>query len=453
MNFIQAAMRQVGETDPCRVTGRITAMRGLTAHVSDFPMPVGALVRVEPRRAQGDPAFGEVIGSDRAGTMIMLFNATRGLAPGDRVVGVRASQTVSIGPTMLGRVIDAMGRPLDDLGPITGTVPRAIDPDPISALDRAFIHQPLATGVRVVDGMLTAGKGQRLGIFAGPGVGKSTLLGSIARNTNADVSVIALVGERGREVADFIAHALGPEGLAKSVVVVATGDESPLLRIRAAMVATSVAEMFREDGRDVVLMMDSVTRFCQAQRQIGLAVGEPPATKGYTPSVFTTLASLLERAGNVEGGGSITGFYTVLVEGDDVTEPISDAARGILDGHMMLSRKLANRGHYPAVDVLDSVSRVAGDVSTPQHTQARTQIARMLALFSEVEELLNIGAYVRGSNPEYDVAIDFKPRIDALLKQPPDQSAPFEETAKAFVALAVEIGQTIAASGAGRYAA
>jgi len=422
----------------------VVSVRGLTIEAEHFPQPVGALVRVEAVSAGGHTAYGEVIGCEGDRTMTMLFSPTRGLAPGDRIVGLQSAQTVGISPSVLGRVLNGLGQPIDGGPPIAEPVGYPHHPDPIGALDREPIHDRLATGVRALDVMVTAGRGQRLGIFSGPGVGKSTLLGSIARHTEADVSVIALIGERGREVRDFIEKALGPEGLARSVVVVSTSDESPLLRVRATYTAAAAAEFFRDQGRDVILMMDSLTRFCQAQRQIGLVAGEPPATKGYTPSVFSSLASLLERAGNVRGRGSITGFYTILVEGDDMTEPISDASRAILDGHVALSRRLANRGHFPAVDVLDSVSRVADDVSEPTHVQARVLLRRVLALFDEVEELLNIGAYAKGSNAEYDVAIEFKPKIDALLRQGPSDRAGFEETVTMLENLAIEIGHALA---------
>jgi flagellum-specific ATP synthase len=298
--------------------------------------------------------------------------------------------------------------------------------------------------VRTIDSMLTIGKGQRMGIFAGPGVGKSTLLGSIARGTSAQVNVIGLIGERGREVPEFIEHVLGPEGLRRSVVVVATGDESPLMRVRAATVACSAAEFFRDQGLDVLLMLDSITRFAQAQRQIGLSAGEAPATKGFTPSVFAMLPRLLERAGTMAGGGSITGFYTVLVEGDDMTEPIADAAKGILDGHIVLSRKLAERVHYPAIDVLSSISRVADQVSDANHLAARRHLGRLLGAYREAEELIQIGAYAKGSNPDVDAAVALRPAIDAFLRQRSDERAEFPRTLRALIEL------SLAAEGAGK---
>ena len=296
----------------------------------------------------------------------------------------------------------------------------------------------MPTGVRVLDGMVSLGRGQRVGVFSGPGVGKSTLLATIARNTSADVNVIALVGERGREVRDFIGDALGEDGLARSVLVVATSDESPLLRVRAAFVACAIAEHFRDLGQDVMLMMDSITRFAQAQRQIGLTVGEQPATKGYTPSVFAMMPRLLERAGALESGGSITGIYSVLVEGDDLAEPISDAARGILDGHIALSRPLASRGHYPAVDVLESISRVADDVCDEHHINGRRTLRRLIAAYAEAAELNTHGADARGSNPACDAAIEMTPRLDAYLQQASREPAPYPLTCRRLTELSVE---------------
>jgi len=315
-----------------------------------------------------------------------------------------------------------------------------LSPPPLAALARASVHQQLVTGVRALDLMTPLGKGQRLGVFAGPGVGKSTLLGNIAKCAASDVNVIALIGERGREVRDFLEQSLGPTGLARSVVVVATGDEPPLMRIRAAKLACSAAEWFRGQGLDALLMMDSVTRFAHAQRQVGLSAGEPPTTKGYTPSVFASLGLLLERAGNLQSGeglstnlnettdsrpaGSVTGLYTILVDGDDMTEPIADAARGILDGHVILSRKLAQRGHFPAIDVLDSVSRVANEVTDARCGQSRRMLQRMLAVYREVEDLIQIGAYAKGARVESDTAVEFIDKINVLLRQSTEESKP-----------------------------
>lgn len=446
-----------------RIVGRVEALRGLTVLVGDLPMPVGSLVRVHgsgvaEERESRSGGLGEVVGFDGPNAIVMMLGSTVGIRGGDRVVGLQAMQTVPVGDTLLGRVIDGLGRPIDGLPMPERTSPRAIDPEPLTPLERGRIKTPIYTGVRALDLMTTLGRGQRLGVFAGPGVGKSTLLGDIARQSSSDVSVVALIGERGREVGDFIAHSLGPEGLKRSVVVVATSDESALLRTRAALVACAVAEHFRDQGRDVTLIMDSVTRFAHAQRQIGLSVGEPPATKGYTPSVFAAMARLLERAGAVERGagrkaGSITGLYSILVEGDDMTEPVADAARGILDGHVILSRALAQRGHFPAIDVLDSISRVAGDICDEAHIAARQQLLRLLAKYKEVEDLVQIGAYAKGANPLADVAIKYVETINDLLRQGRGDKVTaanggakgaFEQARSRMVKTAIEAGALIA---------
>jgi flagellum-specific ATP synthase len=374
----------------------------------------------------------------------MLLTEADGVSSGVRVVAEQPFATVGVSEAWLGRVVDALGEPIDGKGPIHGGSPQPLWPARTSPLTRCVVRDVLPTGVRAIDSMLTIGKGQRMGIFAGPGVGKSTLLGSIARGTSAQVNVIGLIGERGREVPEFIEHVLGEEGMRRSIVVVATGDESPLMRVRAATVACSAAEFFRDQGLDVLLMLDSITRFAQAQRQIGLSAGEAPATKGFTPSVFSMLPRLLERAGALQGGGSITGFYTVLVEGDDMTEPIADAAKGILDGHILLSRKLAERVHYPAIDVLASISRVADQVSDQNHLNARRHVTRLLGAYREAEELIQIGAYAKGSNADVDAAIALKPVIDAFLKQGSSERAEFPRTLRSLIEL------SLAAETAGR---
>lgn len=463
MNGLAAQIETVRRVQPMRIVGRVRSLRGLTVQVRDLPMPVGALVDVGNGERH---ALGEVIGFDGVHAVVMMLAGTGGIRPGDRVVGLHAQQTVGVGWSMLGRVLDGLGRPIDGGGPLHGLTPRPVDPEPISPMKRRRVSQPLTTGVRAMDLMTTLGRGQRLGIFAGPGVGKSTLLGQIARGTAADVSVVALIGERGREVKDFIEHTLGEEGRARCVLVVATSDESALLRVRAAHVACTVAEFFREQGKSVLLLMDSITRFAHAQRQIGLSVGEPPATRGYTPSVFAALARMLERAGAMEpvrseemrgeekrkglaaplsssphsSSGSITGLYSILVEGDDMTEPVADAARGILDGHVILSRKLAQRGHYPAIDVLDSISRVADDVCDQPHVHARRQMIRLLAAYKESEDLIQIGAYAKGSNPATDIAIRYHDRILELLQQGSREAEAFEVSKSRMVKLAIEAG-------------
>ncbi|MHA7812412.1 MAG: FliI/YscN family ATPase [Phycisphaerales bacterium] len=446
MNFLAPELSTLAQIESRGITGRVASVRGLTLLATDLPVPIGSLVRIDAPTESGF-VTGEVVGFEGRHTIIMLLADTTGIIPGAFVRLDQVFQAAPISRRMLGRVVNGLGVPIDDLGPIGECVNCPINPTPIGPMRRKRIDEPLRTGVRAIDLMTPMGRGQRLGIFAGPGVGKSTLLGQIARNTDADVNVIALIGERGREVLDFIHHALGPEGLARSLVVVATSDESPLLRVRAAKLATTAAEYFRDRGRDVLLMMDSVTRFAHAQRQVGLSVGEPPATKGYTPSVFSTLATLLERAGRVNLGegrtGSITGLYTILVEGDDMTEPVSDAARGILDGHIVLSRKLAHKGHFPAIDVLDSVSRVTGDVSDNAQIAARMQITKLIAEYREIEDLIQIGAYAPGSSPLADTAIDLIDPINELLQQGTGELGNFDQAKGFMLKLALQAGEMI----------
>ncbi len=447
MSVFAAQARALRAVEPVRITGSVAALRGLTLLVRDLPVPVGSLVALAGGGAVhlNASAHGEVVGFTGEHTVVMMLGGMAGIRPGDRVVALRSTAAVGVGDELLGRVINGLGQPIDGGPAPIDLRPREIDPPPIGPLQRARIRQALPTGIRAVDLMTTLGRGQRIGLFSGPGIGKSTLLGSIARHAQSDVNVVALVGERGREVKDFIEGPLGSEGLARTVVVASTGDESPLLRIRAALVASAVAEHFRDQGKHVLLMLDSATRFAQAQRQVGLSVGEPPATKGYTPSVFAQLARLLERAGALGPGGpgapgSITGIYTILVEGDDMTEPVADAARGILDGHIVLSRALANKGHHPAIDVLDSISRVADEVCDPTHVAARRQVARLLAAYREVEDLVQIGAYAKGSSPEADLAIAYKPALDELLRQNPRELEPFDKARERLVKLALESG-------------
>ncbi|MEX2672230.1 MAG: FliI/YscN family ATPase [Phycisphaeraceae bacterium] len=456
MTLFADAFQTVEQLQTLELRGTVSQVQGLTLRVADLAVPVGAMVEVgghAPSRGRGSKhgkagVPGQVVGFDRDMALVMLLGDTLGIRRGDRVVVTHETPVARVGHELLGRVIDAMGRPIDGLGPIREPSARPLTPPPVDPMHRVPIDQPLGTGVRAIDAMLTVGRGQRLGIFSGPGVGKSTLLGMMARQTAADVSVVAMIGERGREVRDFVEKALGPEGLARSVVVVATADEPALMRIRAAHMATSVAEFYRDAGADVVLLMDSVTRFAQAQRQVGLAAGEPPATKGYTPSVFAAMPTLLERSGRTQQG-SVTGFYTILVEGDDMDEPISDTARGILDGHVVLNRELGTKGHWPAIDVLQSISRVATDIIEPDHEAARTQTSRMINSYLEVEELLNIGAYARGSNPEFDVAIEAKPLIDRLLQQAPGERVSFEQSKQMLMAVAQQLVQLTSKARAG----
>jgi flagellum-specific ATP synthase len=401
---------------PLEFRGSVAEVRGMALRVADLPVPIGAMVRILTQRGSGPELRGEVVAFQDDHTVIMPFGPLSGIRRGDWVVADQFSQLVRVSDTMLGRVLNAMGDPIDGGRPLLDTIVRPLHPRPIDPLDRALIDEPLATGVRAIDALVSFGRGQRVGLFAGPGVGKSTLMAMLARHTAADVTVLALVGERGREVRDFLDNQLGPEGLARSIVVCATSDEPALLRLRAAAVATSIAEHFRDQGLDVLLMMDSVTRWCHAQREVGLAAGEPPATRGYPPSVFSLLPTLLERAGRTTKG-SITGIYSVLVEGDDMTGPVADAVKGILDGHVTLSRDMAQRGHYPAIDVLESVSRVIDDVTPADQQAARKLIIRLLAAYKQVEDLLNIGAYAFGSNGDFDLAIQCKTEIDQLLQQ------------------------------------
>ncbi|MEQ8844124.1 MAG: FliI/YscN family ATPase [Phycisphaerales bacterium] len=443
MNPFAEAAATLEHCEPMRVSGRVSTLRGMTLLVDDLPAQVGARVEI---RSRGGARHAEVVGFEGRRTIVMMLGSASGVRPGDAAIVREETPTVRVGAGMLGRIVDGLGRPIDGKGPIVRTTPRLLHPQPLGAMRRRRINEALPTGVRAIDLMTTIGRGQRMGVFAGPGVGKSTLLGMLARGASADVSVIALIGERGREVREFIDDALGEEGLARSIVVVATSDEAPLMRMRAAAVACAAAEHFRDQGLDALLMIDSVTRFAHAQRQIGLAAGEPPTTKGYTPSVFSMLPAMLERAGAVEGprGGSVTGMYTILVEGDDMTEPIADAARGILDGHIILARRLANRGHFPAVDVLDSISRVADHLCPKEHIDARRMLRRLLAAYDETEELIRIGAYARGSDPVTDVAIDFRDRIDAVLQQSTREATPLQDSVTALVGLMSEAAPRLA---------
>ncbi|MEM1329315.1 MAG: FliI/YscN family ATPase [Planctomycetota bacterium] len=436
-----------GLIEPLSIVGRVDEVRGMSVRVRAMSAPVGALVRIAAgsRGLGTGERLGEVVGVQGGGAMVMLFGAVEGIRRGDLVELLEPSPVARVGDRCLGRVVNGLGVPIDGGPAIAACSSRRLNPEPVGAMEREPVRTPMYTGLRAIDTMATMGQGQRLGIFAGPGVGKSTLLGMIARGSDADVNVIALIGERGREVREFIEESLGDEGLARSIVVVATGDESPLLRLRSARWACAAAEHFRDQGLRVMLMMDSVTRFAHAQRQVGLSVGEPPATKGYTPSVFAQLALLLERAGPGAGPGtgSITGLYTILVEGDDMTEPIADAARGILDGHLMLSRKLAQRAHFPAIDVLDSVSRVAESVSSPEHAAARRRVLSTLARYREIEDLVQIGAYAKGADPENDAAIEFREEIDVLLRQATDEREAFGGVLSRLLDLAQRVEQRL----------
>jgi flagellum-specific ATP synthase len=377
---------------------------------------IGSICEISP--AHGFEKFlAEVVGFRDRNVLLMPLGEMRGVGLGSRVVLLRQSAMVKVGPELLGRVIDGLGEPLDGKGPIETLDESFIYNAVENPLSRQNIHEPLDLGIRAINGLITVGRGQRMGIMAGSGVGKSVLLGMMAKSSNADVNVIALIGERGREVKEFIDDILGEEGLKRSVLVVATSDQSPLVRMRAAFVATSISEYFCGQNKNVLLMMDSVTRFAMAQREIGLNSGEPPASKGYTPSVFAQLPKLLERAGNYAGQGSITGLYTVLVEGDDMDDPIADSVRSIVDGHIVLERILAQRGHFPAIDVLQSTSRVMRAISSPQHLVIAKNIRENIAIYQEAQDLINIGAYKTGSNPEIDRAVRMHHAIEIFLRQ------------------------------------
>jgi flagellum-specific ATP synthase len=367
--------------------------------------------------------------------LLMPLGEIRGIGPGSEIVSLEGRPVFKVDESILGRIIDGIGNPLDEGPPITGRDEYPIYGRPINPLDRARIDTPLILGIRAIDGLLTCGRGQRLGIFSGSGVGKSVLLGMIARNTQADVNVIALVGERGREVREFIERDLGEEGLRRSVVVAATSDQPPLIRMRGAFIATTIAEYFRDLGNHVILMVDSLTRFSMSQREVGLAVGEPPTTKGYTPTVFNTLPKLMERAGNSNTEGSVTGLYAVLVEGDDFNDPIADAARSILDGHIVLSRDLAAQGHYPAIDVLQSVSRLMKEIVSDEQRRLASELIATQAVYRKSEDLINIGAYVAGSNSRIDHAIKMVDPINQFLEQDIDERVDFEQTVRGLCAL------------------
>lgn len=411
--------------NPIRVSGKVLEVIGLIVEVSGLSASIGEICHIVVSRDQVTPA--EVVGFRQNRTLLMPLGTLDGVAPGCEVRATGRTHQVKVGSGILGRVLDGLGYPLGEQKvdypghwiPVTNSPP--------NPLKRKRISQVLVTGVKAIDALLTCGQGQRLGIFAGSGVGKSTLLGMIARKSNADVNVIALIGERGREVLDFLERDLGEEGLARSVVVAATSDQPALVRIKGAFVATAIAEYFRDQGKKVMLMMDSVTRFAMAQREVGLAIGEPPATKGYTPSVFALLPKLLERSGNSEKG-SITALYTVLVDADDMNEPIADAVRGILDGHIVLSRDLASRNHYPAIDIGHSVSRLMTEITSNEHQALANRLREVMASYQKMEDLINIGAYQKGSNPEVDEAIRLYPKIVSFLRQGIDEHFSFEET-------------------------
>jgi flagellum-specific ATP synthase len=427
-------LNAIRAVDLLRINGKVRQVIGTVIESNGPPMSIGETASIIYRRS-AEPVMAEAVGFRESKVLLMPLGELGGIAAGSDVVALGHPLQIGLTSALLGRVLDGLGRPIDGLGPLDDAVPAEITGTPPDAMKRSRVTEPLGMGVRSIDGLLTCGKGQRIGIFSGSGVGKSTVLGMIARNTTADVNVIGLVGERGKEVRDFIERDLGEAGLKRSVVVVATSDQPALVRIKAAYVATRIAEFFRDAGLDVMLMMDSVTRFAVAQREVGLAIGEPTTTRGYTPSVFAALPKLLERAGTSETG-TITALYSVLVDGDDMNEPVADAVRSILDGHIVLSRKLAAANQYPAVDVLASVSRVMPDVVSPESFAAASKVRDLMATYREAEDLINIGAYVAGSNARVDLAIARFDAIRAFLKQGIYETSTLEEAQRAVAMLA-----------------
>ena len=432
--------RRLQEPPPLVVEGRLTRLVGLTLEAVGCEAEVGARCLV--KSGGGHAVEAEVVGFAGDHLYLMPTGDLRGIHPQARVIPTGARYSAPAGEALLGRVLDGTGRPLDGLGPVDAEQRRPIYGAPINPLARAPIDRPLDVGVRAINALLTVGRGQRLGLFAGSGVGKSVLLGMMTRFTEAEVIVVGLIGERGREVREFIHNILGPEGMARAVVVAAPADAPPVLRLHGAATATAIAEHFRDQGRDVLLLMDSLTRYAQAQREVALAIGEPPATRGYPPSVFAKLPQLVERAGNgPDGGGSITAFYTVLAEGDDQQDPIADAARAILDGHVVLSRELAEQGHFPAIDLEASISRAMNEITRPEHQEAARRFRALLARYRRSRDLIEVGAYSAGSDPELDQAIAIQPALMEFLRQDMRQPVSFTESLEALQALVGQVAQ------------
>ncbi len=418
--------KKIESTDTIKIYGKVTNITGLLIEGVGPGVSIGTVCSIINQ--DGEQFKAEVVGFRGNKILLMPFQDTKGLTPNSLILAERGLTSIKVGEGLLGRVIDGLGNPIDGKGPINYTETISLYHEPINPMLRKPITESLDVGIKAINGLLTIGKGQRIGILAGSGVGKSTLLGMIARYTTADINVIGLIGERGREVKEFITKNLGEEGLKRSIVVAVTSDNSPLLRMRGAFVSTSIAEYFRDKGFNVLLMMDSITRFAMAQREIGLSIGEPPTTKGYTPSVFAILPKLLERAGNSDSKGSLTAIYTVLVEGDDMNEPIADSTRAILDGHIILSRHLAAQNHYPCIDILNSKSRLMVDIVDDEHKALAGNIISLYATYKEAEDLINIGAYSKGSNPKIDEAIDKIDKINNFLKQGIEEKFTLEET-------------------------
>jgi flagellum-specific ATP synthase len=426
VNF-EKYIQSIQEVIPTRDIGKVTGVTGLILRGFVPGCSIGSVCEVYTLHGQRK-ILAEVVGFDDKDVLLMPLNESFGVGLGSRIVLIKTKASVDVGVEMLGRVLDGLGQPIDDLGPMALTEEKYLYNEAEKPMSRDVIDEPLSVGVRAIDGLITVGKGQRVAIMAGSGVGKSVLLGQMAKHTSADINVIALIGERGREVKEFVERILGVEGMKKSVVIAVTSDQSPLVRMRGAYLATTIAEYFAQQKKDVLLLMDSVTRFAMAQREVGLSAGEPPTTKGYTPSVFSKLPKLLERAGNFTGSGSITGLYSVLVEGDDMDDPIADSVRSIVDGHIVLNRKIAHKAIYPAIDVLQSTSRVMTHVATEEHNQLSRKIRENMATYNEAEDLINIGAYKSGANTKIDAALKVIDRIQEFLKQGANEANTINET-------------------------
>jgi len=427
---------QLKKIDPVSFHGTVSQVIGLMIESIGPMAKMGDLCQIYSLDS-GSTVSAEVVGFRESRILLMPFGKLEGIGPGSKVEALGRSFQVPVGLALRGRILDGLGTPIDDLGPLKADSMYPIDNPPPNPLSRSRIDKPLPLGVKAIDGLITCGRGQRIGIFAGSGVGKSTLLGMIARNAQADMIVIALVGERGREVREFVEKDLGPEGLAKSVVVVATSDQPAIIRQKSAMLGTAIAEYYRDQGLNVLLLMDSLTRFAMAQREIGMAIGEPPVSRGYTPSVFNVLPRLLERSGN-SATGSITGLYTVLVEGDDMNEPVADTVRGILDGHIVLSRNLAHRNHFPAIDILSSVSRIMPDIVSQEHLKVAGFVRKNLSIYRDAQDLIHIGAYKKGASAEIDAAVSVQPKLSEFLCQGIHENKDFSDVLKIMAAIQEE---------------
>lgn len=424
---LSSAKETLSQFSPLTTLGKVKNIAGIMVEVTGISAKVSDICTIHSSSDNGGTIMAEVVGFNGNNVLLMAYGDIKGVCPGSFVETTGCQLRVPVGDFLIGRTIDASGKPMDGKGDFNPKKFYDVDGTPVNPMDRARITEPMTYGIKAIDGMLTIGKGQRMGIFAGSGVGKSTLLGMIARNVKSDVNVIALVGERGREVTEFIEKDLGEEGLKRSVLVVATSDQPAMFRVKCAAVATAIAEYFKDCGMDVLLMMDSLTRFAMAQREIGLAIGEPPIARGYTPSIYSELPKLLERSGNFKEG-SITGIYTVLVEGDDTNEPISDTVRGIIDGHIVLSRDLANKSHFPAIDVGASISRLMNDITSPEQKKEATKIRDVLSIYKQNEDLISIGAYKPGMNVKLDEAINKIDEVNDFLKQEIGSKFTFDET-------------------------